>query len=266
MKRTQILILCIGGQGASVLSRTFHACGMSYGNENTYWEPHFEIPHGEHSLITAAMAGFNVVAPTREQCSAVIEKVKDILFSYKLEAEKQDWKCYGIKTTSGICANKWSLGVSRMFREEWPDALYYGVIRQPDFGYYNKEGFDKGWSNVWAARKEIVDRGGVFVPFPEAWLDKSIQKVVESAGLVWDEEALSIFQESAEEKVWSCSEEEKEEYFSINPLEKEQREYLMNKSNENLNNLLKGRKHSEETKRKISLAHKNKTQKEKQKL
>jgi len=51
LKRIPILILCLGGQGASVLSRTFNVCGMSFGNEKTYWQPEFLFPLGMGTII-----------------------------------------------------------------------------------------------------------------------------------------------------------------------------------------------------------------------
>jgi len=224
MKRIPILILCIGEQGASVLSKTFNLCGMSLGNEKTYWHPEYNTPNWEHSYVTAIMAW--VHQRPKEEWQLALRKV---LQSYKAEAENENWKCYGIKTSSGICNSKWGMGVSDILKEEWPDALYFSVLRRPNV---NHPDANDHWNSVWVGRKGIVDRGGVFVLFPDAWLDGTIQKVIEASGLVWKEEAISAFEKREAETPLPTIEEEKV-YYDIYPIEKEQRDYLWNKNKEN---------------------------------
>jgi hypothetical protein len=233
MKRTPILILCLGGQGASVLARTFKKCGMFIGNENTYWKEEFEVPHAEQGTVTELMAAFNSPNLTEVVRLNTLFKLRIIIRSYKEEAERLNLKFYGFKTTSGICSNKWGKGVGQVYEEEWPDALYFGVIREPDINAHA----DKGWNSVWTGRKGMVERGGIFVPFPDAWNDNSIKDIVEAIGLTWDDGVGEIFLEPAEEKSWICTEEDKERYFKKFPDEKEQREYLMKRSLENLERL-----------------------------
>jgi hypothetical protein len=207
---------------------------MSFGNEKTYWDPSYEIPHGEHGLVTSMMAELNSdPLPPKEQWLGAT-KIRDVLRSYKSEAEVQNWSCYGIKTTSGICNPKWAGGVSQLFHEEWPEALYFGVIRKP---VVTRGQANDNWNAVWVGRKGVVDRGGVFVPFPEAWIDDSVREVVAAIGLTWNDEAYSIFREPAEEKLYIPSNTEEAVYYEKYPLEKSQRDYLMTKSAENLQRL-----------------------------
>ena len=231
MKRTPILIMCIGGQGASVLSRSFHACGMSIGNENTFWQPNFLFPHGEHSYVTSIMA--QIYTQPKEIWQP---RLREVLRSYKTEAEKEDWRFYGIKTSSGICNPKWDAGeVGTLLKEEWPDAQYFGVIRKVNLGNPNAH---DAWNSVWAGRKGMVERGGIFVPFPEAWQDGSIKELIETLGLTWTDEVYSIFEEPAEEgKAPLFSPEEFDNYFNQHPSEKEQREYLISQSKKNFERL-----------------------------
>jgi len=231
LKRIPILILCLGGQGASVLSRTFNVCGMSFGNEKTYWQPEFLFPHGEHSYVTMIMAW--IYQRPKEEWQPML---RDVLRSYRREAEVNDWKCYGIKTSSGICNPKWEMGVGKILQEEWPDSLYFGVIRKP---YTENPTAYEGWKGVWAGRKGMVDRGGIFIPFPDAWLDGSIKRIVELIGLDWNDKANEIFNEPFEEKKYSVSLQQEDVYYKKYPEEKEQRYYLMSKSLENINRMRK---------------------------
>jgi len=220
--------MCLGGQGASVLARTFNLCGMSLGNESTYWLPEFNTDNAEHSYVTAIMAW--IYTHEKEEWQSAL---REVLRSYKKEAEVQDWKYYGIKTTSGICNNKWTAGVSDILIEEWSDALYFGVIRPPNV---RDSLANTNWNNIWTGRKGMADRGGIFVPFPDAWLNGSIQSLVKTIGLTWNGEVNSMFKHIPNDTT-PYTEEELYNYFRKYPEELEQRIYLYNKSKENTVNL-----------------------------
>jgi hypothetical protein len=220
--------MCIGGQGASVLSKTFNVCGMSFGNTNTHWLPEFNTEDAEHSFITSIMA-WVWQRPRNEWENAL----RGVLQSYKIEAEIENWKVYGIKTTSGICKGKWDCGVGDILKEEWPTSLYFGVYREPNTRNPNS---NLNWNSVWVGRKGMVDRGGIFVRFPDCWRNGLIKEIVKAVGLSWKEEANFIYKDYGD---FIPSVEELEIYYNKFPEEKEQRFYLLKKSEENLQ-FLKG--------------------------
>lgn len=188
---TPILMLCLGGQKTSLLAKTLYLGGMSLGNDATWWNHKKDYAsHTEYAEITRMMAVYNRIPPDLKEVGEMITRLREILRSYKTQAEEKNWKYYGIKTTAGICSNKWDVTKQTYF-EEWPDALYFSLIRKP---MLKGEGVNEGWGNVHRARKELAEtRNAVFLPYPEVYITREIQKFVQALGLTWNEESMNLF-------------------------------------------------------------------------
>jgi hypothetical protein len=137
------------------------------------------------------MAVYNSIIPDLKAQQEVVARLIEILTAYRTQAEIKNWKYYGIKTTSGICHNKWDVVKSTYF-EHWPDALYFSLIRKP---MLKGEGVNEGWGNVHHARLELAEtRNAVFLPYPEVFITGEIRKFITILGLKWDEKVMELFE------------------------------------------------------------------------
>ena len=191
MNETPILMLCLGGQKTSLLAKSLHECGMSLGNGHTWWKQSDYAGHCEYSEITKMLGAYNDIPLDPEKVDEVVTRLRQILRAYREQAAEKHWKYYGIKTTSGICHNKWDR-VKQTFFEEWPDALYFGLLRRPIFkGDQNQ---NEGWGNVYRARLELAEtKQAVYLPYPEVFLTQEIQRFILGIGLPWKHEVMNIF-------------------------------------------------------------------------
>ena len=188
-ERRPILMLCIGGQQTSLLAKSLYLCGMSLGNDITGWKQSDYGSHTEHAEITNMMAVYNTLVPNLEEQKKVVDRLIEILTAYRTQAEIHNWKYYGIKTTSGICTNKWDV-IKSTYYEQWPDALYFSLLRRP---VLCDGGVNEGWGNVYRARRELAEtRNGVFLPYPEVYMTGEIRKFIAAIGLSWNDEVMEL--------------------------------------------------------------------------
>jgi len=222
---TPILMFCLGGQKTSLLAKTLHNGGMSLGNEVTGWKQAWFDPHCEFSEITTMMNVYNEIPVDPQKSKGVVRRIEEILRSYKSEADKHNWKYYGIKTSAGICANKWNT-VKEVYYREWPDALFFSLIRKPVF---SSDGNMEGWYNVLPARMEVLNTGrGVILPYPEIYMSGEIEKFIRAIGLSWTDSSMLLFKSKRyEEGVRDSSESEMQSQY----------EQILHISRENFQNL-----------------------------
>jgi len=160
----KIVILCHGGQSNSLLAKALFLCGVNFGNKETMWNNAWYNDHMENRFVTRLMLDVgNQDEPNTDYLERTsLLMLSAILRKYNKEGMKNGWEHWCIKTTSGICPNKWPK-VRLIFDEELPEAIYIGVIRKP-----LSDGTFDNWMSTIEARLDIVDRlGGVYFPFPD---------------------------------------------------------------------------------------------------
>jgi len=125
------------------------------------------------------------------------------LLAYRIEAQKNDWKAYGVKFTHALQA-KCFMHMYPLFIIGWPDAHYIISVRHPAGIIQSLEGVDisddkivESWMSAVPATTELAKAGATIVVYPDMLLTISkAKKIISSLGLEWTTEASRLMTDS----------------------------------------------------------------------
>jgi hypothetical protein len=228
---TPIFITCLAGSGSSLVSRTFNACGMWDGNDETYYTEKYRGDNAQHDLLTGLMHvfgqedrfdmkwRFRAMLPEYNQIDAeapksIESKIRLILNRYVWEAVRLEHESFGVKvdtvrkTTGGHGTGDKNVvlwhELNWLIKEIWGDrTVFVSTLRTP-MSYIDRLDRDprfistKGdhlvrYCDGLKAWNLILAEGGVIIPYPHAFDDGTIKDYVKDAGLEWNDEVDTIY-------------------------------------------------------------------------
>lgn len=203
--------------GSSLLAKAFAICGMSVGNEKTFWNETC-LSNTEHYLFNNTIAA--VVNNEHKNIEENIEQIGQILKSYKQEAAENNWKFYGLKITHLLQA--WDV-FGPVIKECWPDAVYVIGIQHPlriaktlqakphGAVYSRKELHDyvaASFINAYTGIDDLLKTKSYIIDYPTAW-NARVKTIINKIGLKYNKDVEKMFKEN---RNYTLGKIEKEEF------------------------------------------------------
>lgn len=190
-----IVILSHRHTASTLLAKTFQLCGMEVGNSKTFWDDKTCSAQCEHSKLN--MIGDQLCLGQISRQDAIV-KISRILISYREEAERNDWKFFGVKITHGVQTKTFPI-FKYLFNQLWDNPLYVTSIRDPE-GIVHSTRNDPKWDtnrildSILDSEPAVqwIEKYGVPFYYPKDWRNMMTEVKIRDIGLEWNDKALSL--------------------------------------------------------------------------